>query len=98
MYWFTKSRRLSILTRAGPPLLQGKPSPDLTSSPFALGSPSLLEEFFSETQSELLHQEEGPTHSPNVPPSPQEILSLEPAGATEPSAASSPRCTAINLA
>src|SRR5215218_5157188 len=61
-------------------------------------SASFREEFFSETQSELLHQEEGPTHSPNVPPSPQEILSLEPAGATEPSAASSPRCTAINLA
>ena len=37
------------LPELGTPLLQGKPSPDLTSSPFALGSPSLLEEFFSET-------------------------------------------------
>src|SRR5215216_5603506 len=61
-------------------------------------SASFLEEFFSETQSGLLHQEEGPTHSPNVPPSPQEVLSLEPASATEPSAASSPRCAAISLA
>src|SRR5215203_4445972 len=58
MYWFTNPRRLSILTRAGhtPPCRRGVPSADLTSSPFALGSPSLLEEFFSETQT----SEEGP--------------------------------------